>query len=109
MPVDPSTYQLRLAATMADGTTSGLAVATVPLAPAKAERPTCGGFVFQQDGDSKGLRVFRRDAPLMMSTVVSARSLQGLQLAFGLGTEGGRRNARGRQRLVSRSRTVSGN
>ena len=66
----------------------GLAFTTVKGPAGKSKTPECGGFVFEQPGARAGLRLFTRQEPITISTLVSAEKLDGA-IAFGLGAAGG--------------------
>ena len=82
----PATYQVRVAASVANSATRGLATATVRVPAGKSDPPRCAGFAFAQPGGEMPLRVFTRDQPLTMTTIVSATTEPGPALSFGLGT-----------------------
>jgi VWFA-related protein len=82
----PATYQIRVAASVAGSAAQGLAMVTMRVPRGKSERATCAGFAFEQPGGETSLRVFTRDQPLTMTTIVSAPTEPGPALSFGLGT-----------------------
>jgi VWFA-related protein len=88
LPLDAKTYQVRFAAKAVDPDVEGLAFATVRVPEGNAAEPECAGFVFEQAGQRDGLRSFVRDAPMTVSTLVSAEKLAGA-LAFAMGRPGG--------------------
>jgi VWFA-related protein len=88
LPVGSKTYQVRFAARALNPEVSGLAFATVRVPEGKSKEPECSGFVFEQPGKRSGMRLFTRDQPITISTMVSAEKLEGA-IAFGLGAAGG--------------------
>jgi VWFA-related protein len=88
LPADASTYQVRFAAHALNPEFSGLALATVRVPAGKSKEPECAGFVFEQPGPRAGLRLFTREQPITISTLVSAEKLDGA-ISFGLGAAGG--------------------
>ena len=88
LPVESKTYQVRLAARAMNPEISGLAMADVRVPEGKSKEPECSGFVFEQPGPRAGLRLFTRDQPITISTLVSADKLDGA-ISFGLGAAGG--------------------
>jgi VWFA-related protein len=89
--VKPQTYQVRVAARAggAAGTTEGSAFATVQVPAGQSKPAQCSGFVFEQPGTRASLRQFTRDAPITISTLISADKLNAGAIAFGLGADGG--------------------
>jgi hypothetical protein len=88
LPVESKTYQVRFAARALEPEISGLAFATVVVPDGKVLEPECSGFVFEQPVPRDGLRLFTREQPITISTLVSAQKLDGA-LSFGLGASGG--------------------
>jgi VWFA-related protein len=88
LPANVSTYQVRFAARALSPEFSGLALATVKVPAGKSKEPECAGFVFEQPGPRAGLRLFTREQPITISTLVSAERLDGA-ISFGLGAAGG--------------------
>lgn len=88
LPVDAQSYQLRFGARALNPDVEGLAFTTVKVPAGKSKTPECGGFVFEQPGARAGLRLFTRQEPITISTLVSAEKLDGA-IAFGLGAAGG--------------------
>ena len=88
LAVESKTYQVRFGARALDPDVEGLAFTTVKVPPGKSKDPECGGFVFEQPGARAGLRLFTRQEPITISTLISAEKLNGA-LAFGLGAAGG--------------------
>ncbi|HEX8031428.1 MAG TPA: VWA domain-containing protein [Vicinamibacterales bacterium] len=88
VPVESNTYQIRFGARALNPDVEGLAFATVAVPAGKSKDPVCGGFVFEQPGARAGLRLFTRQQPITISTLVSAEKLAGA-MAFGLGAAGG--------------------
>ena len=82
------TYQIRFAARALAPEVGGLAFATVRVPAGRSKEPECAGFVFEQPGQRPGLREFKRDQPITISTLVSAEKLTGA-ISFGLGAAGG--------------------
>jgi hypothetical protein len=83
----PATYQIRVAASVSPGAVQGLAMATVRVPAGKSDQPMCAGFAFEQPaGGETSLRVFTRDQPLTMTTIVSATAPPGPVVSFGVGT-----------------------
>ena len=81
-------YQLRFGARALNPDVEGLAFTTVKVPAGKSKDPECGGFVFEQPGPRAGMRLFTRQEPITISTLVSAEKLDGA-IAFGLGAAGG--------------------
>lgn len=88
LPVEARTYQIRFAAKALGPDVEGVAFATARVPEGNAAEPECAGFVFEQPGQRAGLRQFAREAPLTVSTLVSAQKLPGA-LAFAMGRPGG--------------------
>ena len=88
LAVGAETYQLRFAARALSPEISGLAIADVRVPEGKSREPDCAGFVFEQPGPRAGLRLFTREQPITISTLVSASKLDGA-ISFGLGAAGG--------------------
>jgi VWFA-related protein len=86
--VESQIYQVRFAARALDPELSGLAFASVRVPAGKSKEPECAGFVFEQPGPRAGLRLFTREKPITISTLVSAEKLDGA-ISFGLGAAGG--------------------
>jgi VWFA-related protein len=82
------THHVRIAASANGETLQGSAFATVKVPEGESRPPACSGFLFEQAGDRAGLRVFKRDEPLTVSTMLSAKALKG-EVAFGLASPGG--------------------
>jgi len=84
-------YQVRFAARALNPDVQGLAFATVRVPEGNSKEAECGGFVFEQTGQREGLRVFTRSAQITISTLVSAKGLDGTvaPLSFALGPVGG--------------------
>jgi len=89
LAVTDGIYQVRVAASVKNSSTRGLAIATVAIPKGESEKPECAGFVFDQQGASAGFRRFSRERPLTITTLVSARTLGDVPLEFGLGSAGG--------------------
>ena len=88
LAVESKSYQVRFGARALNPDVEGLAFTTVKVPPGKSKDPECGGFVFEQPGARAGLRLFSRQEPMTISTLVSAEKLDGA-MAFGLGAAGG--------------------
>ncbi len=88
LAVESKTYQVRFAARGVNPDISGLALATVRVPEGKSKEPECGGFVFEQPGPRAGLRLFTREQPITISTLLSADKLNGA-ISIGLGAAGG--------------------
>ena len=88
LPTESKNYQVRFAARATNPEISGLALATVRVPEGKSKEPECAGFVFEQPGPRAGLRVFTKEQPITISTLVSADKLAGA-ISFGLGAAGG--------------------
>jgi hypothetical protein len=88
LPVEARTYQIRFAAKALGPDVEGLVFATARVPEGNAAEPECAGFVFEQPGPRAGLRQFVRDAPLTVSTLVSAQKPPGA-LAFAMGRPSG--------------------
>jgi VWFA-related protein len=88
LSAESKTYQVRFAARAVDPEVQGVAFATVNVPDGKSTDPQCAGIVFQQPGPRDGLRLFSRDRPITISTLVSAQQLDGA-ISFGLGPAGG--------------------
>ena len=86
--VESKTYQVRFAARAMNPEISGLALATIGVPEGKSKDAECAGFVFEQPGPREGLRLFTRDQPIAISTLISADKLDGA-ISFGLGAAGG--------------------
>jgi VWFA-related protein len=91
LATEAKVYQLRFAARALSPDVNGLAFATVRVPEGNAKEAECGGFVFEQAGQREGLRDFTRSAALTISTLVSAKGLDGTvsPLSFALGPAGG--------------------
>ncbi|MBY0495762.1 MAG: VWA domain-containing protein [Cyanobacteria bacterium] len=88
LSVESKIYQVRFAARALNPEISGLAMTTVKVLEGKSKEPECAGFVFEQPGAREGLRLFTREQPITISTLVSADKLDGA-ISFGLGAAGG--------------------
>lgn len=88
LPVESKPYTVRFAAKAMNPDVDGLAFASIKVPDGKSKEPECGGFVFEQPGPRAGLRLFSRDQPITISTLVSAEKLTGA-ISFGLGAAGG--------------------
>lgn len=88
LPVETATYQVRFGARALNPNIEGLAFATIKVPDGKSKDPECAGFAFEQPGPREGVRVFDRDQPITISTLVSAEKLTGA-ISFGLGAAGG--------------------
>ena len=88
VPGESKTYQIRFAARAFDPDVDGLAFATIKVPDGKSQDPECSGFAFEQPGPRDGLRLFTREQPITISTLVSAEKLTGA-ISFGLGPAGG--------------------
>jgi VWFA-related protein len=86
--VAAKTHHIRIAATANDETLQGSAFANVKVPEGESKPAACSGFLFEQAGDRAGLREFKRDQPLTVSTMISAKALKG-EVAFGLASPGG--------------------
>lgn len=91
LTAESKTYQVRLGARALNPEVIGLAFATVRVPQGNTTEAECGGFVFEQRAERDGLRVFTRSAPITISTLVSAKGLDGTvsPLSFALGPAGG--------------------
>lgn len=91
LPVESRTSQIRFAAHALNPDIDGLAFATVTVPDGKSKEPACGGFVFEQAGTRSGIRALSRSESVTISTLVSAKGLDGTvaPLSFGLGAAGG--------------------
>jgi VWFA-related protein len=88
LTAESKTYQVRFAAQALNPEVNGLAFATIKVPDGKSRDPECSGFVFEQPGSRDGLRLFTRQQPITISTLVSMEKLNGA-IAFGLGAAGG--------------------
>ncbi len=88
LQVEAKAYHVRFAARAMNPDIDGLAFASVKVPDGKSKEPECGGFVFEQPGPKEGLRLFSKDQPITISTLVSAEKLTGA-ISFGLGPAGG--------------------
>lgn len=88
LTAESKTYQVRFAAQALDPEVNGLAFATIKIPDGTSKDPECSGFVFEQPGPRAGLRLFTREQPITISTLVSAQQLSGT-IALGLGAAGG--------------------
>jgi hypothetical protein len=88
LAVEAKAYQLRLSARALNPELSGLAFATIRVPEGRSKEPECAGFVFEQPGPRDGLRLFTREQPITISTLLSAEKLNGA-ISFGLGAAGG--------------------
>jgi VWFA-related protein len=91
LTAESQTYQVRFGARALNPEVIGLAFATVRVPQGNTKEAECGGFVFEQRAERDGLRVFTRSAPITISTLVSAKGLDGTvsPLSFALGPAGG--------------------
>jgi hypothetical protein len=91
LTTESNAYQVRFAARALNPDVDGLAFATMRVPEGNSKEAECGGFVFEQPGPREGLRVFTRNAPVTISTLVSAAGLNGTvaPLSFALGPAGG--------------------
>ncbi len=85
------TYQVRLAAQAQSPEINGLAFATVRVPEGNTTEAECGGFVFEQPGDRRGVRTLNSSAPVTISVMLSAAGLEraAAPIAFALGPAGG--------------------
>jgi hypothetical protein len=88
LAVESKTYQVRFAARALDPEVNGLAFTTMKVPDDKSKDIECTGIVFEQPGPREGLRLFTRDQPITISTMIAAPKLDGT-IAFGLGAAGG--------------------
>ncbi len=93
MTLAPGRYQLRLVAGIEALVQEGVAFANVDVPPAGADMAACGGFMLVQNEGGQVrpnvTRVFNAEQPVMVATVVSARSLpEGVPMAFGVTAPG---------------------
>jgi VWFA-related protein len=91
LTTESNAYQVRFAARALNPDVNGLAFATMRVPEGNSKEAECGGFVFEQPGPRDGLRVFTRNAPVTISTLVSAAGLNDTvaPLNFALGPAGG--------------------
>lgn len=89
--VESKTYQIRFAAQAQAPEINGLAFATVRVPPGNSKEAECGGFLFEQTGDRRGVRVLDPSAPVTISALLSAAGLEGsvAPVAFAMGPAGG--------------------
>jgi VWFA-related protein len=88
LPVESKPYHVRFAARAFNPDVDGLTFASIRVPDGKSKEPECSGFAFEQPGARAGLRLFSRDQPITISTLVSAEKLTGA-ISFGLGAAGG--------------------
>lgn len=91
LAAESKTYQVRFAAQAQSPEINGLAFATVRVPPGNTKEAECGGFVFEQPGDRRGVRMLDPSAPVTISTLISATGLDGTvaPISFALGPAGG--------------------
>ena len=91
LAAESKTYQIRVAAQAQSPEISGLAFATVRVPPGNTKEAECGGFVFEQPGDKRGVRALDASAPVTISALISGTGLEGTvaPISFALGPAGG--------------------
>ncbi|MDP1568748.1 MAG: VWA domain-containing protein [Vicinamibacterales bacterium] len=93
MTLAPGRYQVRLVAEIGALVQEGVAFANLEVPRPGADMAMCGGFMFVQSEGGQVrpnvTRVFNASHPIMVATVVSARSLpEGVPMAFGVTAPG---------------------
>ncbi len=91
LAAESKTYQVRFAAQAQSPEINGLAFATVRVSAGNSKEAECGGFVFEQPGERRGVRLLNPSQPVTISTLLSASGLEGTvaPIAFALGPAGG--------------------
>jgi VWFA-related protein len=91
LPAGAKTFHVRFAAQAQEPEINGLAFATVHVPEGNSKEPQCGGFLFEQEGNRRGVRALNASTPVTISTMISGAGLEGTStpINFALGPAGG--------------------